>query len=520
MEEKKKTVAWSEKIKNTYHQVRQEACIAGGQKRLEKEHEKGKLSARERMELLFDEKEFTEINMLVKSRNIQDDIEKKYYVGDGVIAGFGKVNGKIVYAVAQDCTVSGGSGGEMHVQKICQALEMAIQTKSPFVCLCDSGGARIEEGIASLSAYSRLFYLNTLASGYIPQISAIMGNCAGGSSYSPAMCDYIFMVKKTSQFFITGPRVIKALIGEEISMEDLGGTEVHSRTSGVANFVYENDTECINGIKKLLQFICEKKQFYQEEKNTKWNEEKIEEKIPENTRCAYDVREIINCLVDHSLFFEVSEQFAANIVTGFARLKGRSVGIIANQPMVLGGAIDCDAADKCARFVRTCDCFNIPLLVLVDVPGFYPGAAEEKKGILRHGSKMLYAFSEATVPKISVIMRKAYGGAYCAMNSKDMGADMVFAWPICEIAVMGADGAVDVMFHKQIQTAENPEVFRQEKIRSYEEKYLNPYFAASLGMVDEVILPEDTRNKIIQALDALENKTLTMPDKKHGNIPL
>ena len=516
-------MAWSEDIKQTFYNIRKATYVSGVEKRLEKEHQKGKLTARERMELLFDQKEFTEINMLAKSRTEPDGIEKKHYSGDGVIAGFGRINGRTVYAVAQDCTVSGGSGGEMHVQKICRTLEMAIATRSPFICLSDSGGARIEEGIVSLSAYSRLFYLNTMASGYIPQIAAIMGNCAGGSSYSPAMCDYIFMVKNTSQFFITGPRVIKALIGEDISMEELGGAEIHSRTSGVAHFVYENDEECIGGIKELLQFIGEKKihiKYQAESKQTGKGGVHIEERIPQNTRCAYDVREVIAGLSDQNSFFEVSELFAQNMVVGFARFAGRSVGIIANQPMVLGGSIDCDGADKCARFVRTCDCFDIPLLVLVDVPGFYPGAAEEKKGILRHGSKMLYAFSEATVPKVSLIMRKAYGGAYCAMNSKSMGADVVFAWPICEIAVMGAEGAIDVMFHKQILESQAPETFRQEKIHSYEEKYLNPYFAASLGLVDEIILPEETRDKIIQTFDALENKAADGLDKKHGNIPL
>ncbi len=515
-------MAWNRTVKENYTRNKEEALLSGGSERLEREHQKGKLTARERMELLFDNKEFTEINMLVKTRVEPKEITKKHYLGDGVIAGYGKVNGTIVYAVAQDCTISGGAGGEAHVQKMCEALELAIKTKSPFVCLCDSGGARIEEGIISLSAYSRLFYLNTQASGYIPQIAAIMGNCAGGSSYSPAMCDYIFMVKNTSQFFITGPRVIKALTGEEVTMDELGGSDVHSRYSGVANFVCEDDKDCIAQIKELLNYINEKEQAVNIKRKIDYKAKgtQIEDIVIENTRRSYDVKKVISCLVDENTFFEVSSEFATNMVVGFSRIDGKTTGIVANQPSVLGGAIDCDAADKCARFVRFCDSFDIPLLVMVDVPGFYPGTAEEKKGILRHGSKMLFAFSEATVPKVSLIMRKAYGGAYCAMNSKALGADVVFAWPICEIAVMGADGAVDVMFNKQIKQAENPDAFRQEQIKKYEENYLNPYFAASLGMVDEVVLPEETRTKIIEAFSALEGKQVISYSKKHGNIPL
>lgn len=513
---------WNKQKKDNYLAIKEEALISGGIERLEKEHKKGKLTARERMELLFDDGKYTEINMLRKSRIDSEELKKKHYLGDGVITGYGKVNGVTVYAAAQDCTISGGAGGEAHVYKICQALELAIKTKSPFVSLCDSGGARIEEGIISLSAYSRLFYLNTQASGYIPQIAAIMGNCAGGSSYSPAMCDYIFMVENTSQFFITGPRVIKALTGEDVTMNELGGAQVHSKQSGVADFVCKNDTECIHEIRKLLNYITHKKQSFVEIRKGTYESraQRIENIVPEKTRQSYDVRDVISCVVDEFSFFEVDKDYAGNIVVGFARLEGKTIGIVANQPCVLGGAIDCDASDKSSRFVRFCDCFDIPLLVLVDVPGFYPGAGEEKKGILRHGAKMLYAFSEATVPKVTLIMRKAYGGSYCAMNSKDMGADIVFAWPICEIAVMGADGAVDVMFNKQIAKAENPEQLRQEQIKKYEDKYLNPYFAASFGMVDEVILPEETRNKLIVAFDSLENKQVLMYSKKHGNIPL
>ena len=487
-------MTWSNEIKKTYGDKKAQIYVSGGAERLAREHEKGKLTARERLDLLFDNKIYSEINMLVKSRIHSDELQKKRHIGDGVIAGYGKVNGITVYAIAQDCTISGGAGGEAHVQKICRALELALRTKSPFVCLCDSGGARIEEGIISLAAYSQLFYLNTQASGYIPQIAAIMGNCAGGSSYSPAMCDYVFMVKDTSQFFITGPRVIKELTGEVITMEELGGPEIHSQYSGVANFVCEDDKECIEEIKRLLDYICLKEKPYNSGKLINYQERAkiIEEIVTENLRRAYDVRQVISCLVDEESFFEISGGFAKNIVIGFGRLAGKTTGIVANQPCVLGGAINCDASDKCARFVRFCDSFEIPLLVMVDVPGFYPGSAEEKKGILRHGSKMLYAFSEATIPKISLIMRKAYGGAYCAMNSKALGADMVYAWPICEIAVMGAEGAVDVMYNKQIKQAANPIEFRQEKIDKYKQKYLNPNYAAYLEILDEKILTTET----------------------------
>lgn len=515
-------MAWNTQVHEQYSQIKKEAYLSGGKERLDREHQKGKLTARERMQLLFDDGVYTEISMLMKSRINTEELQKKHYIGDGIIAGYGKINGSIVYAVAQDCTVSGGAGGEAHVKKMCETLELAIETKSPFVCLCDSGGARIEEGIISLSAYSKLFYLNTQASGYIPQIAAVMGNCAGGSSYSPAMCDFVFMVENTSQFFITGPKVIKALTGEDVSMNELGGSQIHSEKSGVANFVCKDDKQCIGEIRRLLKFVSQTEDVFRKSDldSYKTKGKKIEDIVPENTRQIYDVREVINNIVDSEEFMEMSREFAKNMVTGFARIEGKTIGIVANQPSVMGGAIDCDAADKSSRFVRFCDCFDIPLLVLVDVPGFYPGKVEESKGILRHGSKMLYAFSEATVPKVTLIMRKAYGGAYCAMNSKDMGADMVFAWPICEIAVMGADGAVDVMFQKKIALADDPERYRKEKIDAYIEKYLNPYFAAAHGMVDEVVLPEDTREKIAKALNALETKHVLSYKKKHGNIAL
>lgn len=515
-------MAWDKSVKIQFEEAKSEVALAGGQKRLEREHIRGKLTARERMIAFFDDGKFTEIEMYAKTRIKTEEVEKRQYVGDGVICGYGNVNGVTVYAVAQDATISGGAGGETHVNKISHTLELAISNKSPFVQMCDSGGARIEEGILSLSAYSKLFWLNTQASGYIPQIAAIMGNCAGGSAYSPAMCDMLFMVEKTGQFFITGPKVIKALTGEDITMNELGGADVHSEWSGQAHFVCKNDQDCLDKIREVLAYITIPKADYKSRKRFDYVKlgKQIEDIVPENTRRSYDVKEVIRRIVDNGKFVELLCEFARNLVIGFARLDGRAIGIVANQALHMGGSLDCDAGDKCARFVRFCDCFDIPLLVLVDVPGFFPGVQQEKKGILRHGSKILYAFSEATVPKISLIMRKAYGGAYCAMNSKAMGADMVYAWPICELAVMGADGAVDVIFDKQIKASNNPDLLREEKIENYKNKYLNPYYAASCGFVDEVILPEETRDRLIAAYAGLENKTSMILKKKHGNITL
>lgn len=515
-------MSWNPTYETINTNLKNEVYVAGGQERIDREHIKGKLTARERLKELFDDGIFDEINMLLKSRVDVEELKKKHYLGDGVIAAYGKICGIETYAISQDCTISGGSGGEAHINKICETLELAIKTRKPIVYLCDSGGARIEEGIVSLAAYSRLFRLNAEASGLIPQIAAIMGNCAGGSSYSPAMCDFLFMVENTSQCFITGPKVIKALTGEEITMNELGGTDVHSKYSGQAHFVVKDDKQCLAEIRKLLEYLVIPKQEYSlGDKSTYYKLGKqIEDIVPEVKRQPYDVKQVINRIVDDRELMEILPDFAPNMVIGFARLNGNTIGIVANQANCLGGSIDCDAADKCSRFVRTCDCFSIPLMVFVDVPGFFPGKKEEKKGILRHGCKLLYSFAEASVPKISLIMRKAYGGAYCAMNSKELGADMVFAWPICEIAVMGADGAVDVMFSKKIASADDPNECRQNEIKKYEEKYLNPYFAASYGMVDEVIMPEETRDKLVNAFAVLEGKTTNKYEKKHGNIAL
>ncbi len=513
-------MAWEHGVRENYLSKKVELLLAGGQARIDQQHARGKLTARERMEALFDNGEYNEIEMYAISHIDAEGAAKKHYLGDGIVCGYGSVNGKTVYAVATDSTISGGAGGVTQLEKQCRTLELAIRAKCPYVCLSEGGGARIEEGIRSLSAYSTLFLLNTRASGYIPQIAAIMGNCAGGSSYSPAMCDFIFMVDQTGQLFITGPKVVKATIGKDVTMEELGGASVHSKYSGQAHFVYKNDIECIEGIKELLGYITYPWINHSNVIDYRVLGKEIEDYVPEDKKHPYDVHDVINRIIDEQSFMEVLPEFAKNLVTGFARFDGKSVGIVANQACVNGGALDCDAADKCARFVRFCDCFNIPILTLVDVPGYMPGIEEERKGILRHGSKILYAFAEASVPKVSVIMRKAYGGSYCAMNSKELGADIVFAWPICEFAVMGAGGAVDVIYHKQLEQAEDRETLRAELVKRYKDKYLDPFFAAKCGMVDEVILPEETRHKIIMAFESLKDKVQYALPKKHGNISL
>ena len=513
-------MAWKQSVRDKYGSMKEELFLAGGQKKIDRQHARGKLTARERMRAFFDNGVFNEIEMYSKSQVELEDVKKKHFLGDGVVCGYGLVNGKTVYAVSEDATISGGASGATQVEKMCRTIEQAIAAKKPFVMLCESGGARIEEGIMSLSAHSRLFKDNTRASGYIPQIAAIMGNCAGGSSYSPAMCDFIFMVDKTGQFFITGPKVIKAIVGMDVTMEELGGASVHSCYSGQAHFVYQDDLACIEGIKELLEYVTVPKIPYFPTVDYHLLGKEIEEIVPEDKRYPYDVRKVITRLVDDRSIMEVLPEFAKNMVTCFARMNGRSIGIVANQANCNGGALDCDAADKCARFVRFCDCFDIPLLTLVDVPGYLPGVDQERKGILRHGSKILYAFAEATVPQVSLILRKAYGGAYCAMDSKALSSDIAFAWPICEFAVMGAGGAVDVIYHKQLEEAENPVKLRAELIKKYEDKYLDPYYTAMCGMIDEVILPEETRDKIIAAFESLDDKKIEILPKKHGNISL
>ena len=451
-------------------------------------------------------------------------MQKKKHPGDGVVTGYGTVNGRKVFVASQDFTVIGGSLGEMHAKKITKVMDMALKMGAPFIAINDSGGARIEEGLDALSGYGDIFYRNTLASGVIPQISVIMGPCAGGAVYSPAITDFIFMVEKTSQMFITGPQVIKSVTGEDVSVENLGGADVHTAISGVAHFKASSEEECIEDIKRLLSFIPDNNvsdtMYYGVSDATDRLAESLNKIIPEESNKPYDMFDVIGEIVDDGDFFEIQSYFAQNIIIGFARINGKSVGIVANQPKVMAGSLDMNAADKAARFVRFCDAFNIPVVSFTDVPAFLPGVAQEHNGIIRHGAKLLYAFSEATVPKINVILRKAYGGAYIAMNSKTIGADMVFAWPSAEIAVMGPDGAANIIFKKDITASENPAETRQEKIAEYRDKFSNPYVAASRGYIDDVIEPSETRTKIITALEMLDTKRENRPSKKHGNIPL
>lgn len=512
---------WKEKIEQL-KDLRRNVSEAGGEKRIAKQHASKKLTARERMEALFDDDTFVEINDMITSRAVDFGMEAKKRPGDGVITGYGKIHGRTVFASSQDFTVGGGSLGEAHAGRICRAMDKAMEMKAPFVSINDSGGARIEEGIDALSGYGDIFYRNTIASGVIPQISVILGPCAGGACYSPAICDYIFMTEETSQMYITGPSVVQSVTGEVISSSDLGGAAVHSTVSGVAHFVYKDDLECLNGVRKLLGYLPQNNERIPMEVHGRERDRtgNLTDIVPSNSKKAYDVRDVLAAFIDENSFMEVQQDFARNIVVGFARLAGRTVGIVANQSAYMAGSLEINASDKAARFIRFCDCFNIPLLTLVDVPAFLPGSQQEHSGIIRHGAKLLYAYSEATVPKVSLIMRKAYGGAYIAMNSKSIGADVVYAWPIAEIAVMGAAGAVSIIGKKAINMAEDPHAKKKELLEEYNKKFMNPYIAAQRGYVDEVILPEETRQKIISAFDMLLNKKKTLPEKKHGNIPL
>lgn len=488
--------------------------MGGGEKRIESQHKKGKLTARERLHFLLDEGSFEEIGMFVTHRSQEFGLEKEKYLGDGVVTGYGTIHGRLVYVFAQDFTVFGGSLSEAHAEKICRVMDLAMKNGAPVIGLNDSGGARIQEGVVSLGGYADIFYRNTLASGVIPQISAVMGPCAGGAVYSPAITDFILMVENTSYMFVTGPNVVKTVTHEEVTSEELGGASVHSAKSGVAHFSCANGLECINYIKKLLSYIpqnCEDDVPVLSDLSSP-NFELLTNIIPENPNQPYDMRDVINGAVDSETFFEVHKNFAENIVVGFARLAGRSIGIVANQPAFLAGVLDIHASQKAARFVRFCDSFNIPLLVFEDVPGFLPGTDQEWNAIISNGAKLLYAFCEATVPRVTVITRKAYGGAYDVMNSKHIGADMNYAWPTAEIAVMGAKGAVEIIFKGEKDLA--------QKEKEYVEHFANPYRAAERGYIDEVILPEQTRDKLISAFKMLENKADKLPKKKHGNIPL
>ncbi len=501
----------------------EEALLGGGAKRIEQQHKKGKLHARERVELLMDAGSFEEIGKFVMHRCKDFGLDKEYYLGDGVITGYGTIDGRLVYVFAQDFTVFGGSLSETHAEKICKIMDLAMKNGAPVIGLNDSGGARIQEGVLSLAGYADIFYRNTLASGVIPQISAIMGPCAGGAVYSPAITDFIMMVENTSYMFVTGPNVVKTVTHEDVTSEELGGAMTHATKSGVTHFVSANEVECIADIRRLLSYIpqnCEEDVPMLPYAGGDEKRVKLNTLIPENPNQPYDMREVIDEIVDAGSFWEVHKYFAENIVVGFARLGGRSIGIVANQPAVLAGVLDIDSSTKGARFVRFCDSFNIPLLVLEDVPGFLPGTDQEWNAIITNGAKLLYAFCEATVPRITVITRKAYGGAYDVMNSKHIGADMNYAWPTAEIAVMGASGAAEIIFKKEIAEAEDPAAKLQEKVQEYTTKFANPYRAAHRGYIDEVIYPEQTREKLMRAFKMLENKVATLPKKKHGNIPL
>lgn len=497
---------------------------AGGKKRVEKQHASGKLTARERITLLFDENTFVELDAFVKHRCTNFDMVDTDAPAEGVVTGYGKVNGRLVYAYAQDFTVVGGSLGEMHAGKICKVMDLALKMGAPCVGMNDSGGARIQEAVDALKGYGSIFFRNTISSGVIPQISVIMGPCAGGAVYSPAITDFIFMVEQTSQMFITGPQVIKAVTGEEVTAEALGGALTHNSISGVAHYKGSDDEVVIMEVRRLLSFLpsnnLEKAPSYDCSDDPNKIVDELDSIIPENPNKAYDVKDIIRAIVDDGDFMEYQELFAKNIVTGYARLNGQTVGIIANQPKVMAGALDINASDKAARFIRTCDSFNIPVINIEDVPGFLPGTSQEYGGIIRHGAKMLYAYSEATVPKITMITRKAYGGSYIAMCSKELGADMVFAWPSAEIAVMGPDGAANIIFRKDIEKSDNPVETRANKIQSYKDEFATPYKAAERGYVDDIIEPSHSRIRLIDALEMLSTKREQRPSKKHGNIPL
>ncbi len=501
------------------------AHLGGGKKRIENQHKKGKLTARERLHFLLDEGSFEEIGMLVTHRSTDFGLEKEIYPGDGVITGYGQIDGRTVYVFSQDFTVFGGSLSETHAEKICRIMDLAMQNGAPVIGLNDSGGARIQEGVVSLGGYADIFYRNTLASGVIPQISAILGPCAGGAVYSPAITDFIMMVENTSYMFVTGPNVVKTVTHEEVSSEELGGATTHSTKSGVTHFAFPNEAECIRNIRRLIGFIPSNCEDEAPRRNYRAGEEGrpgLSTIIPENPNQPYDMREVIFQVIDEgeSGFLEVHRNFAENIVVGFARLGGRSIGIVANQPAFLAGVLDIHSSTKAARFVRFCDCFNIPLLVFEDVPGFLPGTDQEWNAIITNGAKLLFAFSEATVPRITVITRKAYGGAYDVMNSKHIGADMNYAWPTAEIAVMGAKGAAEIIFKKEIAEASDPTAKWKEKESEYNTLFANPYKAAERGYIDEVIRPEETRIKLMKAFVMLENKVARLPRKKHANIPL
>lgn len=514
-------------IKNKFEELlklKETAKKGGGEARIKSQHDKGKLTARERIELLVDPNSFEEIDMLVKHRSKDFGLDKEQYLGDGVVTGFAKIDGRSVALFSQDFTIFGGSLSETHAEKIVKIMNMAMKVGVPVIGLNDSGGARIQEGVVSLGGYADIFLLNTLASGVVPQISVILGPCAGGAVYSPAITDFVFMVRNTSYMFVTGPNVVKTVTHEDVTFENLGGAETHASKSGVAHFIYDNEIETLNSVRRLMNFLplnfMDKPVEHQFDYSTLKPDSRLDTIIPDSPNKPYNMKEVIKLLVDNEDFMEVQSEYAENIVVGFGRIGGSSVGIVANQPEVLAGVLDINASVKGARFVRFCDAFNIPLLVLVDVPGFLPGTEQEWGGIIRHGAKLLYAFCEATVPKVTVITRKAYGGAYDVMNSKHIRGDFNFAWPSAEIAVMGPKGAVEIIFKKEISKAKAPEKELENKLTEYTEKFANPYAAAERGYIDDVIFPRDTKLKLVTTYNFLKNKVDKNPKKKHGNIPL
>ncbi|MDA0244279.1 MAG: acyl-CoA carboxylase subunit beta [Chloroflexi bacterium] len=512
-----------EKIQQLYR-LREEAKLGGGAERVAKHQAQGKMTARERIEALLDRGSFHEVDAFITHRETNFGLGSQHYLGDSVITGWGTINGRLIYIFSQDFTVFGGSVSEVHAAKICKIMDMAVKNGAPVIGINDSGGARIQEGVVSLGGYADIFLRNTLASGVVPQISAIMGPCAGGAVYSPALTDFIFMVKKSSYMFITGPDVVKAVTGEEKTFEELGGAMVHNEVSGVAHMAAESEEDCLFLIREMMSYLpsnnMEDPPFKASNDDPLRAEKALDSIVPDNANKPYDIKEVIRLIMDNGEFFEIQEHFAANIVVGFARLGGFAVGIVANQPAVLAGVLDIDASEKAARFVRFCDCFNVPLIVFEDVPGFLPGVDQEHGGIIRKGAKLLYAFCEATVPKITVITRKAYGGAYCVMNSKHIRSDLNLAWPSAEIAVMGPDGAVDIIFRRELKEADDPIAKKAELVADYRTQFANPYVAAKRGYVDDVIAPHETRARLINGLNMLQSKRDTNPPKKHGNIPL